>query len=100
MMFALEYDAFKRKMLKQEPPVLLRKVATVSAGTEDYYAFMSAFVGKDNTTLEVFPESDGNTYTFYTIITDQHRIERELEYERNNSSESAGGRPTGAGAFV
>lgn len=83
-MFAARFDSLKRKMLKQEKPVLLKKIVSCQSGTPDYYTYMDLFLMPENNTIEIEVEDDFNTYTFYTIVRDPALIQKIIEREQND----------------
>jgi hypothetical protein len=94
-MFAVRFDDLKRKMLKQDKPVLLNKLTTAMSGSPEFEVYMGLFLMPENTAIHVEVEEDNKTYTFFTIITDEHLIElakkrKEEEYDRNRSAVSSG----------
>lgn len=94
-MYAVRFDDLKRKMLKQDKPVLLNKLVTAQTGSTDFDVYMGLFLSADNEAIHVEVEEDNKTYTFFTIITDEHLIElakkrKEEEYDRNRSAVSSG----------
>ena len=95
-MFAVKFDDLKRKVLPKG--VLMRKVTTCFTNTPEHEKYMKLFLLPENETLEVFIEDDAKTYTFYTIVTDPHTIELELERERKKNDKQHG--YTGENPFV
>lgn len=99
-MFAISFDDFKRKMLAKEKPVYLKKIITVMPGTDDYETYMNLYVAPENQTVYCHFEDDLKTVTFFTIVTDQTQINKEVEayYERIRTAERT--EPGTATAFV
>lgn len=66
-MFAVKFDDMRRKLLASKQPVELHKLETLMQGTPEFEAYLSLFMGEDNTTIDIVVEEDGKTYTFYTV---------------------------------
>lgn len=81
-MFAVRFDSLKRKMIKQDPPVLLHAVETLQTGSPNFEGFMALYLDPDNATLDVCIEDDNRTYTFFTTFRDPHMIDLVANEER------------------
>lgn len=63
--FEVCFDDFKRRVAPKG--IVVTKLMTASPGTDDYDAYMAAFLDDANTTIEVCVGLDKRTVTFYTV---------------------------------
>lgn len=63
--YEVVFDNFKRKVAPKG--IVVTKLMTASPGTDDYEAYMAAFLDEANTTIEVCVGLDNRTTTFYTV---------------------------------
>lgn len=86
MSFEVEFDDFKRKVVKKSEeinhPIYLNKVAFTTTNSPEYEAWLKIFSDPANTTLEAFHTRDGKYCTFYTVFTDPHTVELAKAGER------------------
>lgn len=97
-MFAVEFDDLARKLDRLEKPVYLNKLLTTQSGTPDFDVYMGLYMMPDNDSIHIKIESDNRTYTFYTIIADQHLIDlaKKRKAEKFDDAERARRNPTGS----
>jgi hypothetical protein len=63
--FEVTFDNFKRRV--KPKGIEVTKLMTASPGTDDYDAYMAAYLDDANTTMEVCVGLDNRTVTFYTV---------------------------------